>query len=449
MPRPMNRPMPQRMALRPNGSLLQRPDASERVGRTSYLKPLLTTIAIVFLYTPLMSLGDYSLTIGTVCALLFITMTVFSQKGQFHFIGTLALAVLFPVLVYVLHIIFDTNYAIDFSRFFLSYALWSLSMIVIWAGFQDGAFMSVAWIYRTLVGLTILGLVQYVGASFFGIWWGYDLVAPFIGLDIYNSYLTLGVSEGVRAIGPYYEPSMFGRVIATLVAICLFHNYKIGTLLIILFINLLTTRSLGLVVLGGFTVLIYGAASARQLGIAAVALVAGYLAFGDFVASRVENKGDVGNNSTYIRMVIPFDAVSQILPTYPFGVPIGANAAVVEETLLGQYKNFREKKITNGVYEVVLYFGIIAIVVIIGLLIYTIMFAVSGKKAKATIALFILMSTAASSSYLSVESSLLNYILIAGVRAGDRRRKLEEGRSLFSGGQVTWQGGPPVIGTRG
>lgn len=408
--------------------------APRRATRSRYVKPLLVTIAIVFLYTTITMVGNFLLTVGTLMAFLFTALTVFASGGRPKYLPILAVSIFLPIVIYALHVYFDTLYAIDMSRFGLSFALWCVSMIVIWASFQDRVFISTDWIYPTLVGLTALGVIQYFGAVFFNIWWGYDLVAPLIGFDIFNSYLSLGYTEGIRAIGSYYEPSMFGRVVATLIAISLFQNGKLGPLLVILFINLLTTRSMGLLVLGALVPLIYGAASWRHLGIAAVGLVAGYLVFGDVVASRFAGSGSGATSSTEARLIIPLEAIRQILPSHPFGVPIGANTAVVQNTIVGVYRGFTETKITNGLYEFVLYFGFLAIALIIWLALYTVMSALRGRKTNATIALFILLSTAASSSYLSIESSLLNYILIASLRlAADKKSRTDQLQASLAG----------------
>jgi hypothetical protein len=388
--------------------------------RTAATAPLLLLFSIVFLYTPLYFIGDYAVTVGGVCAVIVLAATVLANGSNVRGVEYLVAAIVYPVIVYAAHVAFGTKYAVDFSRFILSFCLWVLSASIVWAAFQRKCLLLAQWAYPALVGLTALGSIQFVGAKYLGTWIGFDIVAPLVSFDLYDSYLGLGVSDKLRAIGTYYEPSMFGRVIVTLMAICLFQGRSLSGIIAIFAVNIVTTQSFGLLIFGALVIMFFVRISLKHILLVLLCSAFGFIVFYDFVLGRISGGEEISTDSTYIRMVIPLDALSVTLTDFPFGVPIGANAAVVQNTIYGKYLNFAETKITNGLYELILYFGWPGILVAAALTALMFFAYATGQRAVAIIVANLLLATAVSSSYLSLESSLLLYVLIASLRSSEQ-----------------------------
>jgi hypothetical protein len=203
-------------------------------------------------------------------------------------------------------------------------------------------------------------------------------------------------------------------------AICLFQGRSLSSIIAIFAINIVTTQSLGLLIFGALVIMFFARITLKHVLLVLLCATLGVIVFADFVLGRISGGEDISTDSTYIRMVIPLDALSVTLADYPFGVPIGANAAVVQNTIYGKYLNFAETKITNGLYELILYFGwpgILVVAALTALMLYS--YAI-GQRAVAVILANLLLATAVSSSYLSIESSLLLYVLVASLRSAEQ-----------------------------
>jgi hypothetical protein len=143
-----------------------------------------------------------------------------------------------------------------------------------------------------------------------------------------------------------------------------------------------------------------------------------------FMLDRIQEvDGGAGPTSTYVRLVLPLEPLGELLRDYPLGLPIGSNAKFVENTLAKNY-GLEETKITNGLYELVMYFGVIALIGIVLALWYMVRAAMRKETTNALIIAYLLLSTAVSSSYLSIESSLLTYFFIAALRSIEKSRQL-------------------------
>ena len=388
----------------------------------------IVVLSILFLYAPLYQLGTFYITVGDILSSIFLAAALKLNFPRFRGLKYLLIALVYPVLIYLQHIVFRLQYGIDLTRFFLSYSLWVVSMLLVWASFQQKQIFSAKWVYPTLIFLTILGAVQYFGLNYFHSWFGYNIVAPFLHVSIHGSYLGLDNAHRVRAIGMYYEPSMFGRVIATLMVICFFQKKSFFNLMFLLLLNIYTTRSLGLVVLGALSVFVYvyGSFSLKRYTILLAGLAVGFILFQGFVVGRIVNNGLAETNSTYIRVVLPLDALATIIPQYPLGVPIGSNEKVVENTIGAKYMYFGESKITNGFYEFLLYFGVTGFAIIFYMLALMGKYLRKEDRFKAMIIMYMLLSTVVSSSYLSIESSFLLYIFIVSLRRAHIEQNSED-----------------------
>lgn len=372
-------------------------------------------LALFLLYAPVVEVADYFLTVGGIAAL--ILVVGWFPYGRPAAIGVVLALAAYPLLVYFAHLSLDSLWVVELSEFGGSYALWAFSAALITAGFfYEGKDLRIP--ENLLLGvLTALGIAQIALARLFGSTLGFDLVAPLISFDIYDSYLNIFQIEYARAIGPYYEPSIFGRIIATLAATLLIRTNKPLLPIAYIVINTFTTQSLGLLALGFLIFgLWYGRLSARWIPLAfvmALALLASYT----FVASRLE-QGALEGGSTYIRLIAPLEALAYVLTGYPFGLPLGSNELVVRALLAPS--GFLEPKITNGIYELILYGGITAVIALAASLWALLRLTAAGRKALAVGVMMVLFGTVASSSFLSIESSLLLFLVLARARHSSR-----------------------------
>jgi hypothetical protein len=77
--------------------------------------------AVVLLYAPLLFIGEYAVTVGGVCAVIVLAATVLANGGNSRGVEYLVAAIVYPVIVYAAHVALGTKYAVDFSRFILSF----------------------------------------------------------------------------------------------------------------------------------------------------------------------------------------------------------------------------------------------------------------------------------------------------------------------------------------
>lgn len=373
---------------------------------------IIVTLVVLLLYCPLFPITEsYSLTVGGVAALIMVVAGIMSLRPPYRGMRFLVVALGLPLLIYGAHVLMHTPYAIDFDRFVQTYGLWTISSILIWLAFQNVTLWS-AWDVRpALVVMTVLGAIQFFGARVAGTFWGFVLVQPVIGLDLFNSYLPLQTAQTARAIATYYEPSMLARVSVTLATILLVRTNRLWLPMLFIAVNFVTTLSVGLVVLAAGTLAFYYGRFSRRTIQGLIALAILLVPIQSFLSERLV--GDQ-SESAYRRVVAPLLVLPTVLAQYPIGVPFGSNELVVERTL-GK-SGYGEQKITNGVFELLLYMGLFGIGAVIWLLGLLIRYVVAGQRRFALTLMFLLLSTAASSSFFSIESSLLLYLLIVQMR---------------------------------
>ena len=374
------------------------------------------SFTIFFLYAKLFALGRYWVTIGGLFVPVFVVKTLIANWGKFRYLPHLAFMCLYPIFVYLIHIGFGTIYAVSLDRFLLSYSLWAVSMIVIWCGFQPCSIVREFNPTKVLLVLLVLGAVQYIGLQYFGMTFGYDIVQPISINDFYSSYLHILTSDKVRAVGSYYEPSMFGRVIVTLAMMILAKDKRIIKFLAFSLVGFLLSTSFVIIT---FAVVAFGLFVGSQKRRAAFMIL--FVVFTMALAWPVlqqrlsgSNRGIAGN-STMVRVVLPIYVLSKVLPAYPYGVPIGSNETVVKQTTW-QFAIFEESKITNGFYEVVMYFGA-CILLPLAMIGWAVVRSARKKDLPMMLAfLYLAMATGASGSYLAIESSLLIALFTISMR---------------------------------
>jgi hypothetical protein len=387
------------------------------------MQTVMFTLSTIFLYAKIVSIGDYTITIGGMMGILIIALSIFINRAGLRQFTPLLLAIVAPICIYLMHVLVGSQYAIEFSRFGLSYGLWVVSMIIIWCAFQKRTVISNPNILWSLIALGGLGAAQFFGESVFHTQLAYELVAPLFSFDIFDSYIFTNQSFD-RAIGTYYEPSMFGRVTATLLTMLIVQSKSFLLPLALFALSLVTTRSLGMLIFGGINISLMYREFPRRFTYMIVGLILSLAILPTFLLDRLSERrdNDVATSSTYVRLILPLEPIAELLYEYPLGLPIGSNAKFVEDAVAKGY-SFAETKITNGLYELVMYFGVVSLIGIAAAIYAMIKAAATKNTTRALIIAYLLLSTAVSSSYLSIESSLLTYFFIAVVRSAGARNR--------------------------
>ena len=397
-----------------------------KMHRSGLLKTAIVLVVVVFLYTPIAHIEDYSVTIGGVAAALLLCFALARIRYRSGDLAYLFLIFAYPVLVYCGHWLSGSIYAVDGFRFFKSYALWCASVLIMFSGFRldPKVVGGIGWRFVLCVVL-LPAIFQYVLRKFFGSGLGFEMVAPFI-----EDRLEILDGDLMRAIGTYYEPSMLGRVTATLCAIVLMTERRAAFPAAAGVVAVVVSQSFaGLSLLLMTFATYFSSVSKKGLAAAAILIVVMY-GFSQFIEERSSGVFDPSYNSTYVRLILPLDAMSQLLAEYPFGVPFGSNSLVVQNTIAGTVANFEESKITNGIYELFLYTGIPGVLAVLYIFILAVRNIIRGHRERALSQLFLLFGTVASSSLLSVESSLLTALIILAARnAVDNRGRVPSARS--------------------
>jgi hypothetical protein len=365
------------------------------------------SILVFCLYAKIFSIGTYTVTIAGLFVPVFIVRTVIANRKSFRYFRPLAFFIAYPAVIYLVHVALGTVYAVSATRFFLSYSLWVVSVIVIWCGFQPRAILKDITPTKLLVCLLVLGAIQYFGLKYFHNTAGYDIIQPFSINDFYSGYVNILASDNVRAVGSYYEPSMFGRVTVTLALMLLAKSKNMFAFLAFTIAGYYVSSSFSIVILGMIALPLFLRIQRKRIVPVLLACLLTTALVWPIFQQRlgVGDRGDY-DSSTMIRAVLPLYVLSKVLPEYPFGVPIGSNETVVNRTTADIWY-FTEPKITNGFYEAVMYFGIAFLVPFV-LFMTSLIRCVQKKDMAMALAFFYLLAaTGASNSYLSIESSLL------------------------------------------
>src|SRR5690348_8153046 len=93
------------------------------------------SLVVFLLYTKLFSIGAYPVTIGGLFVPLFLIRTLLKNAGSFKYLPHLSFLLLYPIAVYIIHLVLQSPYSVSITRFLLSYALWTVSMALIWSAF--------------------------------------------------------------------------------------------------------------------------------------------------------------------------------------------------------------------------------------------------------------------------------------------------------------------------
>lgn len=377
------------------------------------LRTAIITGVVLLLFAPVVEIQGYYVTVGGLSGIALFAYGITRLTKDLVGIRWLLLALIWPLIIFSFNNSPVDTYSVSSLEFAKTYALWIVSTSLIWLGFQRNA-PFVQWDQRpVLIILTALGCLQFFGINYFGTRIGYEIVDPLVSFELFDSYLQIGQASISRAIGTYYEPSMFGRVVVTLAAMLWLRRRNAFFPAIVVAITMITSRSFGFLLLSIIIFIIAYSRSAARIFIGIFISILVLYLMRDFVGERLNFSGR-GLSSTDIRLLLPLEPLSHVLLDNPGGLPFGANEVFTRVNLISS--RFHEEKITNGVYELILYFGAIGISVLAYVIYVFSRKVIAGDVSDAMIAVFLLLSTVASSSFFSIESSLLLYLFIVSAR---------------------------------
>lgn len=394
------------------------------------LVAFLGAVAILMLYFRLLQVGTYNVTVGAICVPTVILLSLRRITLPIGIVSFMAMLILWPLIVFSGATIMEAALTPDNSSFLLSYALWLVSMLTLMAALITRSPVRLARPDVLCYIILSVAAIQVVIAGAFGSLAGFEVFHRLLGVDIYRGYIRMQAGWDVRAIGLYYEPSMCGRVLGTLAFIDYLRNRKLLRAGAILLATVILTKTLGLVVLAAGIGMILLGRSVRELFVLGVVGALVVAVQGASIQSRVAGDAlESSESSTYRRTVAPIDTMRFATTNYPFGIAIGANSLVSEAS--GYVMRTGEPQITNGTYEFVLYFGIVGWALLGSALAGILLLVLRGEREFAAALLYVVMSTALSGSFLSIESTLLTYFFITAciaargvsvVRDGNDRR---------------------------
>lgn len=393
---------------------------------------ILAGLVVLFLYAALFPVGTYIVTIGGV----FVPIVILLSMRRVHLSSPPFFIALFligwPLLIIAGYSLVVTALTPEARRFVQSYGLWVVSVVLLASACLTRSPVQVRWILPVQIVLLVLMAVQFIGARFFSSMIGFEIVAPLFLGDLFDSYLGLSYESTVRAIGAYYEPSMCARVMGTLCFLDLMRSGRVARNFLFLGLTLLFTQSLGLVVMMALLGGVMLGRSWREFGL----MVIGGSILAMVALPVIEQRGDLGEGSTNVRLVAPIETVEWAITNNAFGLPIGSMEQLAIRT--GFVDQTGERKITNGVYEFLIYFGIFGVVMVFLSGIYTVMLIMSGEREFAAALIYLLISTSLSGSFLSIESSLLTYFFIVGAREARRMRFQRRAAELVGQSRHAW-----------
>lgn len=395
---------------------------------------LLAAVSVLGLYVRIVPIGSYHMTVGGIAAALVVLMSLREVRILPLPFGMALVLLLWPLVVFEGASLLDAALIPPGAQFLQSYGLWAGSV----------ALLTLAWVSARPVqlpgafalALVVLGVAaaQWLLAGL-GSLAGFEAVAPWLGIDVTHGYLRLEPGWGVRAIGLYYEPSMCGRVLGTLAFIDFVRHRRAGRTIAVLLAGLLLTQSLALLVLAATVGLILLGRSWREAGALAMLALLVVAFQGSAIEQRLRNDNRMqADSSSYRRTLTPLGPLGQTIADNPLGVPIGAGELVAKRT--GYAARTGEAKITNGVYEFLLYFGVFGIAALAAAGVAVGALALSGQREFAAGLLYLLLSTALSGSFLAIESSLLTYYFLVACRgaAAVKRGWDPPAKLAFAGG---------------
>lgn len=382
---------------------------------------LVAIFGILGLYVRLAPVGSYSVTIGGIVAAAVLLVSLREVRLSLLPLAIGFLLLLWPLVAFAGASLLRAEMQPSAPQFLQSYALWAGSVVLLTFAFVSRRPLQLPGAFALSLAILTVAAAQLLLAALAGSLAGFAVVAPLLGIDLAHGYLHMEPGWGVRAIGLYYEPSMCGRVLGTLAFIDFVRHRRPLRTAAVLLSAILLTKSLALVVLAAALGTILLGRSWRELTAFGALVLLVIAAQGGAIGERVRHDSTRGaESSSYRRTVAPIAPLVRTIATNPLGVPIGANARVAQAS--GYAARTGEAKITNGVYEILLYFGVAGIAMLAAAMAGVAALVLAGQRERAAALLYLLLSTALSGSFLAIESSLLSYHLVVACLAAQRAR---------------------------
>ncbi|MCC2975517.1 hypothetical protein LK533_02365 [Sphingomonas sp. PL-96] len=387
--------------------------------RERWLLRLLAAASVLALYVRVVPIGSYPVTLGGIAAALVVLVSLREVRVLLLPLGVALVLLLWPLMVFEGASLLDAALMPTGAQFLQSYGLWAGSVVLLTLAWVSARPVQLPGTYPLALAVLGVAAAQWLLAGL-GSLAGFEAVAPWLEIDVAHGYLRLEPGWGVRAIGLYYEPSMCGRVVGTLALIDFVRHRRLAPTIAVLLVGLLLTQSLALLVLAATVGVILLGRSWRGAGALAVLALLVVAFQGSAIDQRLRNDSRMqADSSSYRRTLTPLEPLARTIADNPLGVPIGAGELVAERT--GYAARTGEPKITNGVYEFLLYFGVFGVAALAAGVVAVGALALSGRRELAAGLLYLLLSTALSGSFLAIESSLLTYYFLVACMTAQRR----------------------------
>lgn len=390
--------------------------------RPRYVDAALATVGIVLLFAHLASIRDYSVTVGALVIGPVMLLTALRPfRNDVRVIAIAAFFIAWPFLPALLAWLFNAELAPEIPNFMATGTLWAISVGVIAASVLSRQPVLAHGAFYVNIAILALSLAQAIGGRYLNNFTAYEIVQPIIKMDLFRSYLNVLLNP--RAIGTYYEPSMCGRVMATLCFIDVLLNRKLLRSLLILGLGVFATKSLGMLALAAAMGAVLLGRSAKEIGILGLMLLSVVGLQQALFAERTSARSleDGSNNA---RIIAPLSVIEYAVTNYPLGVPLGSNRDLA--IVSGYVQQTGEPQVSNGTYQFLIGFGVMGFGLMALALFFTAKFWLESEREYALVLLYLSLSTATSGTPYSLESALLTYFLVgACITARSRRRAAE------------------------
>lgn len=329
----------------------------------------------------------------------------------------LLLIAVYPVITWLLNGATQA-YDIPFENQLRTYLLWGVNLTLLAAGFYApirGQAITLAKICMVaLVIILLFGIVQSIAANAFGETSLYNVFGD-------HFFFEKGVNprrferDGIfRAISLFYEPSFFGRTCICLGAVAMMTGYRPVLALILAGIGALLSLSAGSIILLAVVIAIWTRGYVERRVATRVILTAAGVAtvmlipfITVFVLERIFQEVTTQSyNSGFVRVALPLEVLSDTLARAPFGVPLGANRFITANHPGFILLASNELKVTSGVYEMIMYTGVLGIAAAAGLIYLAVTRFIKGAWRDTLLVALMLLGTIVSSSLLAFENTI-------------------------------------------
>lgn len=374
--------------------------------------------------------STYPLTLAPFgCALLLIVFCTRYIDGVLES-GGAALTLLgllgYPLLIFALQS-GGRETVVSGSQFFLSYALWAANGTMLVAAISSPIkqpYNLGRLIFSVLVVFVCFGVLQSVAsnvfgdASFLSVWKDHS----FNGEHPISRFFRNGMFRPPSFV---YEPSMFGRLCVLCIACCLFLGYRSFGAIVIGAVGAMTSMSAGAILFLGTVVAIWLIGYRERPTLTWKVLIAGLIALVlassfmvNFVINRLSELSSTTYSSGLVRLSAPRLVLEASFRDYPFGAPLGSNVTLTSVSAYFRALSGTETRMTNGIYELLLYTGWFGVALLIGAVVW-LGISVAKLNWRLSLIIFVMLSaTVVSSSFLAFENTLQLLPVLLAFRIG-------------------------------